>query len=117
VAFAAGLLEASDFNASARSALNRMARLYWPQVAGMHSAARLACTQVLELQRTAAQLIAEMERAQRLAARAARGGDAGQLHRQRQRLHRVQAQLRWRPRCRPRSRKRGGRVSAAPIRS
>lgn len=94
VAFAAGFLQASDFQSSSRAAVNRIAATYWPQLAGMRGAARLACSQVVELQQAASHMVTEMERAQRLAAQAERSAPkAERLRRQQERLERAQAQL------------------------
>jgi hypothetical protein len=60
----------------------------------MRGAARLACSQVVELQQAASHMVTEMERAQRLAAQAERSAPkAERLRRQQERLERAQAQL------------------------
>lgn len=93
VAFAAGILDGSDFGRGV-GAVDGIVAEYWPQITDMRPAARFACGQVVELQRAASQLVAEMERVQRLAAQVARGGgDAERLRRQQARLARVQADL------------------------
>ena len=89
VAFAAGIVDASDFQGKARSAISRFTSAHWPQLGDLRMAARLACTQALELQQAAARVAAEMERYERLSGR----GDPERLRRQRERLERAQAQL------------------------
>lgn len=89
IAFAAGLVEASDFQGAARSAVDRFTRTHLPQLTDVRFAARAACTQVVELQRAATRFAAEMERYQRMSMRA----DPERLRVQRERLQNAQAQL------------------------
>lgn len=92
IAFASGVVDASDFRS--RGSVERIAAAYWPQITDMRPAARFACGHVVEMQRTASQLVSEIERAQRLAAQVARGAaNAERLRRQQERLARVQADL------------------------
>jgi hypothetical protein len=94
VAFASGLLDVSDFQSGSRGTLEGIVSAYWPQIADLRPAARFACGHVVEMQRTASQLVSEVERVQRLAAQVGRSAaDAERLRRQQQRLARVQADL------------------------
>jgi hypothetical protein len=89
VAFAAGLVEASDFPDASRRAVEQFALAQWPQFRPTRAAARLACTQVVELQRTALRLVEEMERYERMSSRA----EPERLRLQQERLQNAQAQL------------------------
>jgi hypothetical protein len=89
IAFASGLVEASDFQGNARRAVSRFALTHWPQLRNMRSAAHVACAQVLELQQAASHLAQEMERYRRISARP----DPERLRRQQERLANAQAQL------------------------
>ncbi|HJS79965.1 MAG TPA: hypothetical protein VJ748_05030 [Vitreimonas sp.] len=89
VAFAAGIVEASDFRETARGAVSRFALTHWPQLRDMRAAARLACGQVIELQQAASRLVVEMERYQRMSLRA----DPERLRRQQERLANAEARL------------------------
>lgn len=89
VAFAAGFLEASDFQGGARGSVSHFALTYLPQFREMRAAARVACTQVVDLQQAASRLALEMERFQRMSMRS----DPERLRRQRERLENAEAQL------------------------
>ena len=89
MAFASGLVEASDFQGAARRAVSRFAFTHWPQLREIRAAARVACTQAMELQQAATHLAAEMQRYHRISARA----DPARLQRQQERLANAQAQL------------------------
>jgi hypothetical protein len=89
MAFASGLVEASDFQGAARRAVSRFAFSHWPQLREMRAAARVACTQVMELQQAASHLAVEMQRYRRISARA----DPARLARQQERLANAEAQL------------------------
>lgn len=91
VAFAAGIIEASDLQGAVRGGVSRFALTQWPQFRNIRAAARMACVQVLELQQAASHVAAEMERYQRLTMRAER--DPARLRRQQERLANAQAQL------------------------
>jgi hypothetical protein len=89
IAFASGLVDASDFQANARRAVSRFALTHWPQLRDMRSAAHVACAQVIELQQAAWRLTQEMERYRRISTRP----DPERLLRQQERLANAQAQL------------------------
>jgi hypothetical protein len=89
LAFAAGFVEASDFQNGARGAISRFALAQWPQFREVRAAARLACGQVVELQRAASHLAGEVQRYERISARA----DPERLRLQQERLQRAEAQL------------------------
>ena len=91
VAFAAGIVEASDLQGAVRGAVSRFALTQWPQFRNIRAAARVACGQVLELQQAASHVAAEMERYQRMTMRAQR--DPERLRLQQERLANAQAQL------------------------
>ncbi len=76
VSLAAGFIEVSDLRAPARARAREVAASYWPQVRGVHRAASLACPEVVELQVAASRFVTEMNRYQRLHARAARERNA-----------------------------------------
>lgn len=86
VAFAGGLVEASDF----RGAMAPAALLNWANIADLRTAPGVACAQVLDLQRAAARVVAELNRYERLEARA----DPERLRRQRERLENARADVR-----------------------
>lgn len=88
IAFSAGFIEASDFRGPARTALRQLAFANWPELRGMRQAARVACTEVVALQRAAARVLMETERLNQMAdARPER------LIRQRLRVERAHAQM------------------------
>lgn len=91
IAFAAGFVEASDFQGQARGAVSRMALAHWPQIGDMRAAARVACGHVVDLQHAALRFVSEMKRTQRLAARD--HANPERLRRQRERLENAEAQL------------------------
>ncbi len=94
VAFAAGFIESSDFQAQARRDVSRFALLQWPHLRDMRAAARVACAQVLELQAAASHLATETTRYRRMLARAEQSSaDAERLRLQRARLSYAEAQL------------------------
>jgi hypothetical protein len=88
-AFAAGFVEASDFQGATRGAVNRVAEAQWSQIANVRAAARLACGQMVELQQAASRLVAEAQRYERISAQA----DPVRLRRQQERMERSQAQF------------------------
>lgn len=89
LAFAAGFVEASDFQNGARAAIRQFALAQWPQFRDVRAAAQVACGQVVELQQAASRLAAEMERYEHMRTRA----DPERLRRQQERLQRAEAQL------------------------
>jgi hypothetical protein len=89
LAFAGGFVEASDLQHASRGMVSRFAFSHWPQLRDMRAAARLACAQMVELQAAASRLVVEMDRYERLSARA----DPERLRRQQERLERAEAQL------------------------
>ena len=89
IAFAGGLVEASDFQNDVRGAVSRFAFAHLPQFRDMRAAARVACGQVVELQQAGSRLVAEMERYRRISMRA----DPERLALQQERLAAAQAQL------------------------
>jgi len=88
-AFAAGFVEASDFQNTARGAVHRLAFAQWPELVNVRAATRFACGQMLELQQAASRLVVEVERYERMSARA----EPERLRRQEERLQRAEAQL------------------------
>jgi hypothetical protein len=88
VAFSAGFVEASDFHGTARAALQQLAFASWPEVRGMRRAARIACTEVVALQRAAARVVMETERLSQMA-----NARPERLARQRQRVEHAHAQM------------------------
>lgn len=94
VAFAAGFVERSDFQADTRGDVSRFALLQWPHLRDMRAAARVACAQVLELQAAASHLATETTRYRRMLARAERSGvNPERVRLQRERLAYAEAQL------------------------
>lgn len=89
VAFGAGMVETSDFTAPARGAIGQAALSRLPHVREMREAARVACAEVVELQRAASRFLLESERAALMADNA----DAERLRRQNVRLERARMQM------------------------
>lgn len=89
IAFAAGLVKASDFQGGARDAVDRFVSTHLPHFRDMRFAARAACGQIVELQQAATRFAAEMERYQRMSMRA----DPERLRLQQERLQNAKAQL------------------------
>jgi len=92
VAFAAGLLEQSDFQGAARRMVGQTSLAEWPQLRTMRVAARVACGRVMELQHAASQFVLEMTHYQRMAAHVNRA-DPGRLARQEARMQRARRQM------------------------
>lgn len=84
VAFTAGFIEASDLHGPARAALGQLALANWPEVRGMRSAMRTACSEVVALHHAAARVVMETERLQQMAS-----ASADRLHRQHLRVERA----------------------------
>lgn len=97
VAFAAGFVEASDFQGRARRLAGQLSFAQWPEIRSMRQAARVACPDVVQLQQAAAQFVLESERLREMAERMenARNGQraADRLRRQSVRVERAQVQM------------------------
>jgi hypothetical protein len=95
VAFAAGFVEASDFQGSARSVVGQLPFAQWPAISSMREAAQVACADVVQLQRAASHFVLEAARYQALVERAAKAGAglAERMRRQSQRMERAQSQM------------------------
>lgn len=93
-AFAAGLLEASDFQASVRRDIRRLALIHLPQLSDMRAAAHVACSEVAELQQAALRFAEEAARHTRMLASVESGRvDPERLRRQRERLENARGQV------------------------
>jgi hypothetical protein len=96
IAFAAGFVEASDFQGQARQLVGRLSFAHWPEIRSMRQAARVACADVVQLQQAAAQFVFESERLRQMAERAEGRSSvrtAERLHRQSVRVERAQVQM------------------------
>ena len=88
VAFSAGFVEASDFYGPARAALTQLAFTQWPEVRGMRTATRVACSEVASLQQAAARLVVETARLRQMPV-----SQPDRLQRQRERVARARMQM------------------------
>jgi hypothetical protein len=92
VAFATGFVEASDFQSASRRMVRQSSFAERPQIRDLRAAAQVACAQVTELQRAASRFVLELERYERMAARAGRA-EPERLARQEARMQRARRQM------------------------
>ncbi len=97
VAFAAGFVEAGDFQRPARRFMTELTFTQWPEIRSMRLAAREACQEVMALQQAAARVVIEQTRLadmMRSAQRNSRGAQAAdRLRRQSAMLERAKARM------------------------
>lgn len=97
MAVAAGFIEPSDLNGGARALAGQVLFANMPQVRDFQSAARVACTELVQLQRSASRYVVERQRLEHLVARAERTAgarEAQRIQRQSERLDNTLADMR-----------------------
>jgi hypothetical protein len=95
IAFAAGFVKTSDFQARARGMLAHLTFAQWPEIQSMRSAAEVACADVQALQQAASSFVVEQSRmAQMVHAAHLRGqATSDRLRGQSARLERAQTRM------------------------
>lgn len=94
IAFAAGFVTTGDLPFPARRAMAELTFDEWPEIRRMRAAARVACEDVVALQRAAARFVVERARLAEMAGRGERAESAERLHRQSVRVARAEEQMR-----------------------
>jgi hypothetical protein len=89
VAFASGVVEASDFRGPARGAVASLPLVHWPQMRDMRAAIGVACGEAVALQQAASRFVVELERYELLAGRS----DPQRVQVQSQRMERARQQM------------------------
>ena len=92
IAFAAGFVKTSDFQAPARGTLTHLTINQWPEIESLRGAADVACAEVQALQQATSGFVVEQSRMAQMV-HAARGRDAERLRRQSVRLERAQMRM------------------------
>jgi len=95
IAFAAGFVKTSDFQAPARGMLAHLTLTQWPEIQSMRGAAEVACADVQALQQAASGFVVEQSRMAQMVHAAHLRGQAAtdRLQRQSVRLERAQTRM------------------------
>lgn len=95
VAFAAGIVQASDFHGAPRMLMREFAMTQIPELRSVRSAARNACEEVAALQQAAADFVVESARLRQMSESERTGrGDMERLRRQSVRAQRAEERMR-----------------------
>lgn len=92
IAFAAGFVEAGDFQAQVRGMLTHLTINQWPEIQSMRDAASVACEDVRALQQAASGFVVEQSRMAQMV-HGARGRDGDRVRRQSVRLERAETRM------------------------